>query len=297
MRDEITLTGYPDHRGGRRMIDDTMEIGAVVRTLAAEGLSIVRVECRGGLVHCTLQVDDAHRVGGRTTRPEGTGATLASAAEDARLGWARHRDHSSDDARSLSRDAAIVAAAIAAAPGITGHDLQRQCSARARAAGMPRGMGTQRIGSAIVSLGHAVLRSRGPRGATPHYLDGSLVSADVLALVADSERSSVAASRVPKGMLRYGSLSPHATRDEITVLGQRCIRDPHGRSVWTSRVGAVTRVAVLLEPDGQWDVTLRAGDGGDVCEGWGPTLEAAEEHCRGKIRRFIEAASGMVRDA
>lgn len=86
-------------------------------------------------------------------------------------------------------------------------------------------------------------------------------------------------------------------RDEITVLGQRCIRDPHGRSVWTSRVGAVTRVAVLLEPDGQWDVTLRAGDGVDVCEGWGPTLEAAEEHCRGKIRRLIEAASGMVRDA
>lgn len=86
-------------------------------------------------------------------------------------------------------------------------------------------------------------------------------------------------------------------RDEITVLGQRCTREPHGRTIWTSRVGGATRVAVLLEPDGQWNVLLRAGDDATVCEGWGATLEAAEEHCRGKIRRLIEAASGMMRDA
>lgn len=87
------------------MIAETTEIGAVAYMLAAEGLSIVRVESRGGLWHCTLRVLDpyrADRADGRATGSEGSGPTLASAIEDARVGWVQYRDRYLSTAASLA---------------------------------------------------------------------------------------------------------------------------------------------------------------------------------------------------
>ena len=77
---------------------------------------------------------------------------------------------------------------------------------------------------------------------------------------------------------------------EITALGQRCVdRDGEGAR-WTSDPMEHTRVVAIRAQDGHWSVHLFSGDH-EIAEGWGTTLEAAEDRARESIRKLLAAAT------
>lgn len=74
------------------MITEATQLGEAVRLLAEAGLSVESVRYWDGWWHCVLRVEESYLVDRHAMGSGGSGPTLASALEGARIGWARYRD-------------------------------------------------------------------------------------------------------------------------------------------------------------------------------------------------------------
>lgn len=107
---------------------------------------------------------------------------------------AAEADGAAESARSRARtttDAARVASAMAASPGMTGRELA--AAVRAEHGATSR----DRIDAAVSALGAAVVLVPGTRRAERHYLDGRAVPASVVAALDGAARTAVVVARPP----------------------------------------------------------------------------------------------------
>ncbi len=74
------------------VIAEDTEVGSLEHLLAAEGLRVESVVAAGGYYTARLKITDEAAVERKLAFAQGSGPTLASALEDARLGWCSWRD-------------------------------------------------------------------------------------------------------------------------------------------------------------------------------------------------------------
>lgn len=90
-------------------------------------------------------------------------------------------------------DAAVLAAVLAARPGLSSRDLR--AAARARAGTCS----SDRVATAVALLGDAIVCVNGPARSRLHYLDGGRLDADVMKRIGGNDRTAVIMARPPAG--------------------------------------------------------------------------------------------------
>lgn len=73
------------------VIAEDTEVGSVEHLLAAEGLRVESVVAAGGYYTARLKITDEAAVERKLAFAQGSGPSIASALEDARMGWCSWR--------------------------------------------------------------------------------------------------------------------------------------------------------------------------------------------------------------